>query len=49
MVSQIDGTLVMPREQDLPGSYVAKGTVLAHVLRREDISVKVACRRQTPD
>jgi putative peptide zinc metalloprotease protein len=41
VVSPVDGTLSMPRPQDLPGSYVAKGTVLAHVLRAEDISVKV--------
>ena len=39
--AEVDGTLVMPRPQDLPGSYVEKGTVLAHVLRAEDISVKV--------
>jgi putative peptide zinc metalloprotease protein len=36
------GTLVMPRAQDLPGTFVAKGTVLAHVLRPEQIRVKVA-------
>jgi putative peptide zinc metalloprotease protein len=40
--SQTDGTLVMPRALDLPGSFVAKGTVLANVLRPELISVKVA-------
>jgi putative peptide zinc metalloprotease protein len=39
--AEVDGTLVMPRPQDLPGSYVEKGKVLAHVLRAEDISVKV--------
>ena len=42
VVSQTDGTLVMPRAQDLPGSFVAKGTVLANVLRPEEISVKAA-------
>jgi len=36
------GTLVMPRAQDLPGAFVAKGTVLAHVLRPEQIRIKVA-------
>jgi putative peptide zinc metalloprotease protein len=36
------GTLVMPRAQDLPGTFVAKGTVLAHVLRAEQIRIKVA-------
>jgi putative peptide zinc metalloprotease protein len=42
-VSSTDsGTLVMPRAQDLPGTFVAKGTVLANVLRPEQIRVKVA-------
>ena len=36
------GTLVMPRAQDLPGTFVAKGTVLANVLRPEQIRIKVA-------
>jgi putative peptide zinc metalloprotease protein len=38
----VDGKLSMPRPQDLPGRYVGRGEVLAHVLRPEDISVKVA-------
>jgi hypothetical protein len=41
VTAKVEGTLVMPRPQDLPGSYIGKGTVLAHVLRPEDISVKV--------
>lgn len=45
VTAQVDGTLVMPRPQDLPGSYVSKGTVLAHVLRAEDISVKVVVQQ----
>ncbi len=36
----------MPRDQDLPGSYLARGAVIAHVLRSEDISVKVAVPQQ---
>ena len=36
----------MPRAQDLPGSYLARGAVIAHVLRSEDISVKVAVPQQ---
>jgi putative peptide zinc metalloprotease protein len=32
----------MPRALDLPDSYIAKGTVLAHVLRPEQIRVRVA-------
>ncbi len=42
VVSPVSGMLVLPRPQDLPGSYVARGDVLAHVLHAEDISVKVA-------
>lgn len=40
--AQADGKLSMPRPQDLPGKYIGRGEVLAHVLRAEDISVKVA-------
>ena len=36
------GKLVTPRAQDLPGTFIAKGTVLAHVLRPEQIRIKVA-------
>jgi len=42
VVSTERGTLVMPRAQDFPGTFVSKGTVLAHVLRAEQIRVKVA-------
>jgi len=42
VVSPVAGKLVLPRPQDLPGSFVARGDVLAHVLRPEDIAVKVA-------
>jgi len=40
------GTLVMPRENDLPDMFVAKGTVLAHVLRPEQVRIKVAVWQQ---
>lgn len=46
VTSAVEGRLVMPREQDLPGSYIARGAVIAHVLRDEDISVKVAVPQQ---
>ena len=36
----------MPREQDLPGSFVAKGAVLANVLGPEQIRVKVAVAQE---
>jgi putative peptide zinc metalloprotease protein len=42
VVSTERGALVMPRAQDLPGTFVSKGTVLAHVLRAEQIRIKVA-------
>jgi putative peptide zinc metalloprotease protein len=42
VTAQVDGTLSMPRPQDLPGRYIGRGEILAHVLRPEDISVKVA-------
>jgi putative peptide zinc metalloprotease protein len=46
VMSRVEGRLVMPRDQDLPGSYLARGAVIAHVLRAEDISVKVAVPQQ---
>jgi putative peptide zinc metalloprotease protein len=46
VTSQVEGKLVMPKAQDLPGSYLARGAVIAHVLRSEDISVKVAVPQQ---
>ena len=42
VTAKVDGRLSMPRPQDLPGKYVGRGEVLAHILRPEDISVKVA-------
>jgi putative peptide zinc metalloprotease protein len=46
VTSEVEGTLVMPRDQDLPGSYLPRGAMIAHVLRSEDISVKVAVPQQ---
>ncbi len=42
IVAPVSGTLVLPRPQDLPGSFVGRGDIIAHVLRQEDIAVKVA-------
>lgn len=42
VASAARGTLAMPKAQDLPGSYVPKGTVLANVLGPEQMRVKVA-------
>jgi putative peptide zinc metalloprotease protein len=42
VTSPVDGALVLPRAQDLPGTFVTQGAVLAHVLRAEDVNVKVA-------
>jgi putative peptide zinc metalloprotease protein len=41
--SQTDGRLVMPRQHDLPGSYIQQGTTLGHVLdERTAIDVRAA-------
>ncbi len=42
VLSPDEGTLVMPHANDLPETFVPKGTVLAHVLRPEEIRIKVA-------
>jgi putative peptide zinc metalloprotease protein len=42
VTAKTDGKLSMPRPQDLPGKYIARGEVIAHVVSPEDISVKVA-------
>jgi putative peptide zinc metalloprotease protein len=36
------GILVMPQQQDLPGTYVRKGSTMAHVLENADIGVRAA-------
>jgi putative peptide zinc metalloprotease protein len=46
VVSPVEGRLVMPRDEDLPGSYIGRGAIIAHVLRSDDISVKVAVPQQ---
>jgi putative peptide zinc metalloprotease protein len=40
------GTLVLPRQQDLPGSYARRGASLAYVLNRDDVLVRAAIREQ---
>jgi putative peptide zinc metalloprotease protein len=37
-----DGILVMPQQQDLPGTFVRKGSTMAHVLEGADIGVRAA-------
>jgi putative peptide zinc metalloprotease protein len=46
VVSATEGTLVMPHAQDLPGSYVSKGAILANVLGPEQIRVKAAVAQE---
>lgn len=38
--SAVDGTLVLPHVQDILGSYVAKGALLAHVLAPQDLTIR---------
>jgi putative peptide zinc metalloprotease protein len=40
--AQTDGVLVMPQQQDLPGTFVKKGSTLAYVLEKTDIGVRAA-------
>jgi putative peptide zinc metalloprotease protein len=40
--AQVDGTLVMPRQQDLPGTYVKQGTTIGYVLESADIGIRAA-------
>jgi putative peptide zinc metalloprotease protein len=40
--AQVDGTLVMPRQQDLPGTFVRQGTTIGYVLESADIGVRAA-------
>ncbi|HYC46136.1 MAG TPA: efflux RND transporter periplasmic adaptor subunit [Burkholderiales bacterium] len=42
--SGADGMLVMPRQQDLPGSFARRGANLGYVLNREDVVVRAAVR-----
>jgi putative peptide zinc metalloprotease protein len=37
-----DGTLSLPRAQDLPGAFLAKGTLVAHALSDPQVRVRVA-------
>ena len=40
--SRADGVLAMPQQQDLPGTFVRKGSTIAHVLEPADIGVRAA-------
>lgn len=40
--AQIEGRLVMPHQQDLPGTFARQGSTLAHVLERSDIGIRAA-------
>lgn len=40
--AQTDGRLVMPRQQDLPGSFAQQGSTLGHVLDRSAIGIRAA-------
>ena len=40
--AQVDGILVMPRQQDLPGTFARRGSTLGYVLERMDMRVRAA-------
>ena len=40
--AQVDGILVMPRQQDLPDTYAHQGTTLGYVLNRGEVGIRVA-------
>ena len=40
--AQVDGILVMPRQQDLPGTFARQGTTIGYVLESADIGVRAA-------
>ena len=40
MTAKVDGTLVLPRAEDLPGRFVHRGDVLAHVVDLNTITVR---------
>lgn len=40
--AEVDGTFVMPHQDDLLGRHVAKGTLIAYVLARDSATVRVA-------
>lgn len=40
--SQVKGRLVMPHQNDLPGTFVQKGSMLGYVLDRDTIAVRAA-------
>ena len=44
--AEVGGRLVMPRQSDLPGSFVQQGTTLAYVLEGEDLIVKAAVSQE---
>jgi putative peptide zinc metalloprotease protein len=40
MTAKVDGTLVLPRAEDLPGRFVHRGDVLAHVVDLKTLTVR---------
>jgi putative peptide zinc metalloprotease protein len=40
--AQVDGVLVMPRQQDLPGTFARRGVTLGYVLERREMRVRAA-------
>lgn len=40
--AQVDGVLVMPKQQDLPGTFARRGATLGYVLERREMRVRAA-------
>ncbi|MEO8004095.1 MAG: PqqD family peptide modification chaperone [Betaproteobacteria bacterium] len=40
--ARVDGVLVMPRQQDLPGTFARRGATLGYVLERREMRVRAA-------
>ncbi len=40
--AQVDGVLVMPKQQDLPGTFARRGVTLGYVLERREMRVRAA-------
>jgi putative peptide zinc metalloprotease protein len=45
----VDGTLIVPNARDLPGRYVAQGSLLAYVLTEDPVTVRVAVPQAEAD
>ena len=47
--AEVSGTLVMPRQADLPGTYAERGATLGHVLAPDQLRVRAAVAQDDAD